>query len=202
MDILLPPAGTGPGVVVAHAWWGLNQTIRDYGAALAKQGYVVGLPDLFDGKIADTIAGAEELAQTPRTPNAGDRLRSAIAELAAHDAVTGDKVAAVGFSFSGFHLLALASATDVPLSRMVIHYAVRPVGDGHIPVLVHFAENDPFESTEDMIELTKQLQADGAPNAAYTYPGTRHWFVEPDRPEYDADEAELAWERTLTFLKG
>nr|ALS91270.1 dienelactone hydrolase family [uncultured bacterium] len=202
MDILLPPTGTGPGVVVAHAWWGLNQAIRDYGAALAKQGFVVGLPDLFDGKIADTIEGAEALASTDRSPNAGERLRSAIAELAAHDAVSGDKVAAVGFSFSGFHLFGLAGADDVPLNRLVIHYATRQVGAQHVPMLVHFAENDPFESTEDMLEVTKALAADGAPNAAYTYPSTRHWFVEPDRPEYDADEAKLAWDRTLAFLRG
>lgn len=202
MDILLPPAGTGPGIVVAHAWWGLNQAIRDYGAALAKEGFVVALPDLFDGKIADTIEGAEELADTDWSPNAGERLRSAITELAAHEAVTGDQVAAVGFSYSGWHLFGLANASDVPLGRLVIHYATRQVGPQHVPLLVHFAENDPFESTEDMLGVSKGLAADGPPNAAFTYPGTRHWFVEPDRPEYDAEEAALAWQRTLAFLRG
>ncbi|RYE09610.1 MAG: dienelactone hydrolase family protein [Hyphomicrobiales bacterium] len=202
MIILLPEGGKGPGVVVAHAWWGLNQAIRDYGAKLAKEGFVVGLPDLFDGQIADTIEGAEQLADTDWSPNAGERLRDAIMALAAHEAVTGDKVAAVGFSYSGWHLFGLANAPDLPLSRLVIHYATRQIGPQHVPMLVHFAQNDPFESGEDMAEVTKALTADGPPNAAYTYPGTRHWFVEPDRPEYDADEAAVAWERTLGFLKG
>ena len=62
MDILLPPSGTGPGVVVAHAWWGLNKTIRAYGMTLAAQGFVVALPDLFDGRLATTVEGAQELA--------------------------------------------------------------------------------------------------------------------------------------------
>jgi len=53
MEILFPAAGHGPGVVVAHAWWGLNQTIRDYGAALVDQGFVVGLVDLFEGRVTD-----------------------------------------------------------------------------------------------------------------------------------------------------
>jgi carboxymethylenebutenolidase len=35
----------------------------------------------------------------------------------------------------------------------------------------------------------------------YRYPGTGHWFCEPDRTDaYDPTAAELAWERTLTFL--
>jgi carboxymethylenebutenolidase len=202
MDLLLPPSGTGPGVVVAHAWWGLNQTVRDYGAWLAKHGFVVGLPDLFDGKVATTIDGAQELADTDWSPNAADRLQDAIAELAKNDAVRGDTVALVAFSYSGFHAYGLAGRGELPLSRVVIYYATRRLAIGHVPVLVHFAENDPFEATEDMKEVAEELAKDGPPNAAFTYPGTTHWFAEADRPEYDEAAAELAKTRTLDFLRG
>jgi carboxymethylenebutenolidase len=201
MDILLPPSGAGPGVVVAHAWWGLNQTIRDYGVWLAKQGFVVGLPDLFNGKVATSIEAAQELADTDWSPNAADRLQDAIAELAKNDAVRGDKVALVAFSYSGFHAYGLAGRAELPLSRVVIHYATRRLANRHLPVLVHFAENDPFESTEDIKEVADGLAADGTPNAAYSYAGTTHWFAEADRPEYDEAAAELAKARTLDFLR-
>jgi carboxymethylenebutenolidase len=36
----------------------------------------------------------------------------------------------------------------------------------------------------------------------HLYPGTGHWFVEPNQPDvYNAAAAELVWDRTLDFLK-
>jgi carboxymethylenebutenolidase len=60
--LALPERGDGPGVLVLHAWWGLNSTIRDICSRLAGAGFVAFAPDLYHGKVADTIAGAETLA--------------------------------------------------------------------------------------------------------------------------------------------
>ena len=62
LEVLTPKAGKGPGVLVVHPWWGLNRTTRGYGAALAAEGFVVGLADLFEGETASTI---EEAGATP-----------------------------------------------------------------------------------------------------------------------------------------
>ena len=93
MDILLPPSGKGPGVLVAHPWWGLNRTIRDYGAALAEEGFVVGLVDAFGGEVTTEIARAEEFLGK-YMQSAGPVVAAAVRELAEHPAVTGAGVGA------------------------------------------------------------------------------------------------------------
>ena len=67
--------------------------------------------------------------------------------------------------------------------------------------LGHFAEHDDFEPLDSVRALETTIRAAGREVTFHVYPGTGHWFVEPHRPEYDAAAADLAWERTLTFLK-
>lgn len=198
MDVLLPESGTGPGVLVAHPWWGLNNTIRAYGAALAREGFVVGLPDLFNGAIATTIEAAEA-QMTANFETGTDKVRAAIIDLSSNPAVTGKHVGAVGFSYGGFHLLRQLADTTLPLSRAVIYYATYPLPPIHVPVLAHLAEQDDFESNADMQALTAALAS--SPNAVHTYAATKHWFAESDRPEYDEAAAKLAFDRTVEFLR-
>ena len=60
--LAVPRDGKGPGILVLHAWWGLNNTIKDFCTRLADSGFLAFAPDLYHGKIADTIAGAEMLS--------------------------------------------------------------------------------------------------------------------------------------------
>ena len=196
MDIVLPSGGKGPGVVVAHPWWGLNQTIRNYAAALAKEGFVVALPDLFDGDITTSIETAETLIRK-HWETAGQRLDTAFEELGAHRAVSGDGLGAIGFSFGGFHLLEAIEQGDTRIARLVVYYATHPLPSQHAPIMAHLASDDPYESQADMDALAANIGG-----SAYTYPGTKHWFAEADRPEYDKAAADLAFSRSGAFLKG
>ncbi|HEU4571515.1 MAG TPA: dienelactone hydrolase family protein, partial [Candidatus Limnocylindrales bacterium] len=61
-----PASGDGPGVLVLHAWWGLNETIRSYAERLAGEGFVALAPDLFGGTVADTIEAADAASSEVR----------------------------------------------------------------------------------------------------------------------------------------
>lgn len=196
MDILLPPSGTGPGVLVAHPWWGLNRTIRDYGAALAEQGFVVALPDLFGGDVTTSIEVAETQIRK-HWETANPLLDAALDQLGEHRAVTGNGLGAVGFSFGGFHLLEMIDRGDSRLARLAVYYATHPIPAQHVPIMAHLASDDPYESEADMDALAANIG-----ETAYTYLGTQHWFAEADRPEYNAPAAALAFDRTIAFLRG
>jgi carboxymethylenebutenolidase len=70
-------------------------------------------------------------------------------------------------------------------------------------ILGHFAEEDEWEPPADETRrVQEELRGAGMDVTFHIYPGTGHWFFEENRPDaYNAGAAQLAWERTLEFLR-
>jgi dienelactone hydrolase len=98
----------------------------------------------------------------------------------------------------------LTAAEDATVGALVVCYGTAgPVDWSRSAAAVqgHFAENDPFETAENVDELEAALKDAGRRVEIFRYPGASHWFLEPDRPEYDEAAATLAWGRILGFLR-
>jgi carboxymethylenebutenolidase len=204
--LALPPTGNGPGILVLHAWWGLNNTIKAFCTRLAQAGFVVFAPDLYHGQIADTIAGAEALgtALDNNHLQAKTEILNATSFLNQHLDQPGRGLAVIGFSLGAYYALDLATAHPENIHSVILFYGTGPADFSHSQAayLGHFAGNDEYEPPANVNELEEALRQAGRPVTFHTYPGTGHWFFEPDRPDaYNQAAANLAWDRTLAFLK-
>ncbi len=210
-----PDAATGsgaPGVIVLHAWWGLTEPFRQVCDRLAQAGFVALAPDLYRGKTTANVEEAEALVnalQEERERVDGDiagavRFLSQRAAVGSSSSTSSDSLGVIGFSLGGAYALDLSVSMPEQVAAVVIFYATYTGLDyrgAPAAYLCHFAENDPFEPVESVTEMERDLQAAGKQATLYTYPGTTHWFFEANRPDaYNAEAANLAWERTLAFL--
>ena len=59
--LAVPLQPDAPGVIVLHAWWGLNPFFKGLCDQLASEGFVAFAPDLNNGKVARTVDEAEKL---------------------------------------------------------------------------------------------------------------------------------------------
>lgn len=207
--LAVPRHGSGPGVLVLHAWWGLTEPFLQVCDRLAEEGFVALAPDLYHGKTTAVVEEAQTLSKTLGQNEQSWRndITDAAQILRQHEA-TGmagghGKLALVGFSLGGAYALTLSTILAAESAAVVTFYASYPgleYTSAQAAYLCHFAEDDPFEPAESVAEMEQELRAAGRPVTVYTYPGTRHWFFEANRPEYDAEAAGLAWQRTITFL--
>lgn len=204
--LALPPAGSGGGVLVLHAWWGLNDTIKAVCTRLADAGFTAFAPDLYHGQIAQTIPEAQALGQAvdARFLQTGAEVTDAAAFLSERAGQAGRGLAVIGFSLGAFYALDLSASAPELVHSVVLFYGTGEAdfSRARAAYLGHFAENDPYEPQAGVDALEESLKRAGRPVTFYRYSGTGHWFFEPDRPDaYDPSAASLAWERTLAFLK-
>jgi len=184
------------GVLVLHAWWGLNDDVRAYAKRLAGEGFTVETPDLYGGRVATDIPGAEALMK------ARDRERGqADIDAAADRLMKTGAFAVVGWSMGGSLGWDLLQRRPGTVAALVDHYGGGEPREGLPPILGHYGELDDDPPVAMVRELEGKLRAVGHRPEFHYYPGAKHWFAEPSRPQYDASAAALAWERTVGFLR-
>jgi len=199
-----PEAGTGKGVLVLPAWWGLNPFFRRLCDRLAQEGFVALAPDLYHGATAATIEEAMKLRSKLKQETVSQGITRAAEHLHTISGVGGQAIGVVGFSLGGYYALWLAEQVAVQVAATVVFYGTRNSGytGSQSAFQFHFAETDDYVAASGMKKLQKSLQAAGKEAEFYTYTGATHWFFENDRPDaYKAQAADLAWSRAIEFLK-
>ncbi len=180
-----PPAGQGPGVLVLHPWWGLNDTIKAYCSRLAAAGYVVFAPDLYHGVVTAVIDEANELVQSLDHEAAAADVAAAVAYLDEQAGRPAGGLATIGFSMGAWYAAEASGRFPDRVRAVVLYYGAAP-GDysrSRASYLGHFAENDPYEEREYIEATESDLRRDGRPVTFHVYPGTTHWFAEADRDD-------------------
>src|SRR5919109_5382684 len=196
------PEGARGGVVVLHAWWGLNDDVIAYADRLADAGFAVIAPDMFRGQVATEPEDAERLSNEGDAGIAGDVAWAAIDRLA--DELGPDvPIGVLGWSFGAAYAIWSPSVRDSARATVAYYgtYTEPFIAEATAPLLGHFAEHDPFTSEDDIRELEEAYRKAGRAITTYRYPGTGHWFAEPSRDAYRPEAAELAFERTVAYLR-
>jgi carboxymethylenebutenolidase len=203
--LAVPAQPNAPGVILLHAWWGLNSIFKDLCDRLASEGFVAFAPDLYNGKIAKTIDEAKQLMPENEEEQIHPIVAVAPDFLRDRPEVSKDPLSVIGFSMGAAWALVLASERPEDIGKMVLFYGnYEGLGVSKIraDILGHFADMDEFEPLEGVRATEAAMRTARLSPTFYVYPDTKHWFFENDRPEFNPQAAELAWTRTLEFLRG
>ena len=121
--------------------------------------------------------------------------------------VQGHEVGAVGFCLGG-GLSVWAAASCPNIAAAVTFYYVMPHGKPDFskiegPLLGHFGTSDEFVSVDEAKALEDELRDAGVRVSFQFYESAGHAFFNDTNRlgTYDREAAELAWERTLSFLR-
>jgi carboxymethylenebutenolidase len=192
------------GVVVVHENRGLNAWVEDVARRVALEGYAAIAPDALSplgGTPADPDKAREMIMGLDRTANTKNFV-AAVAYLKTGPQATG-KVACMGFCWGGGVTNQVAvNAPD--LTAAVPFYGMQPTAD-EVPkikaaMLLQYAGEDQ-RIDAGIPAFEEALKKAGVNYTIHMYPGAKHAFMNDTGANYDKEAAELAWTRTVAFLK-
>jgi carboxymethylenebutenolidase len=193
------------GVVVIHENRGLNAHIEDVTRRFALEGFLALAPDALSplgGTPEDSEKAPALLGQLDKEKNTKNFV-SAAEYLRTHPLSTG-KVGVVGFCWGG--AMANQVAVHSPdLVAAVPYYGAAPAAED-VPkikasLLLHYAGIDE-RINAGIPAFEAALKAATKDYKLYMYEGAQHAFNNDMAPtRYNKDAAQLAWQRTIAFLK-
>lgn len=195
-----------PGLIVIQEWWGLNDNIRTMTRRLAAEGYTALAVDLYDGAVAENPDDARTLVQAAMQNS--ERLTQNV--VAAYNYLTDEqqasKVGSIGWCFGGSWSLNTALALPTDLDAAVIYYGGQISTDPAVlspltmPIQGHFGALDSNPSPETVQAFETALNDLGKSTEIYMYEDANHAFANPSGTRYNAEAADLAWQRTTEFF--
>jgi len=207
--IAAPRAATGkkiPAVLVVHENRGLNRHIEDVTRRFAKAGFFAAAPDFLSGQ-GGTPADEDKAREAVGKLDLAASVAEAVAALEVLRGLkhNNGKVGAVGFCWGGAFVNRLAVAAGPDLDAGVAYYGPAPDPAEAVkvkaPMLLHYAGlDDRVNGTGG--PWTDALRKAGDAVEAFTYPGVNHAFNnDTSADRYDKAAADLAWSRTIDFLR-
>ena len=182
-------AGSRPGVLVVHEWWGVNDYARRRANMLAELGYTgmavdmygggrqAGNPDeagqLMNGLLADMVTVRE-------------RFNAGLEQLQAHESTDASKSAAIGYCMGGGIVLHMARY-GAALNAVASFHGALPLGiaaageGGEVTarIAVYHGEDDQFFTAEQVAEFKAEMRKTSADCLFVPLPGALHGFTNP-----------------------
>jgi carboxymethylenebutenolidase len=206
--LAVPASGSGPGVIVIQEWWGLTDHIVAVSDKLAAEGFVALAPDLYGGKTTHDSDEAGSLMMSLPVEQAALDLAGAVDFLVGHEAVTSTQLGAIGFCMGGGFVLMLAAQQGERLAAAVPFYGVGPAVPATYAGVTaaiqgHYAENDDFFPADQAREQAEQIRTESGAEVEYFFYPAGHAFHNDGNTmgTYDKEQADLAWNRAVEFLK-
>ena len=180
--------GKGPGILVVHEWWGLNDYARNRAKMLAQLGYTALAVDMYgEGKQAkhpdDAGKFSSEVMKNFDTAKA--RFTAAELFLKKQPTVDPERIAAIGYCFGGGVVLNMArQGADLKavasFHGMLTAVQVAQPGMVKAKIRVYTGADDKFVPAEAVEGFRKEMADANADVKIISYPGAVHSFTNPD----------------------
>ncbi|MEU5030928.1 dienelactone hydrolase family protein [Streptomyces milbemycinicus] len=184
-------------ILLLHSMYGLRPAVHAAADRLRAAGHEVHVPDLFEGRTADS---AEDGMALKEEIGKDELLHRAVVTAAP---LSDRGVVYAGFSLGGSIAQNLALGDEKARGLLLLHgtsdIAEDATADG-LPVQLHVADPDPFEPHDWLNAWYLRMGRAGADVEIYRYPGAGHLFTDPELPDYDEEAAEATWKVALGFL--
>jgi len=196
-----------PGMVLIQEWWGIEPHIRDLAQKLAAEGFVVGVPDLFHGKIATEPNDAQKMIMMIRgnVDRAAREIIGALDTVKSMPNVDPKKLGLMGFCVGGFMTYFIASRYP-DLGAVVPFYGAgydptpEEVAKVNAPVLAFYGSRDDAVPMEQIQKIERMYKQAGKDFTVKVY-DAGHAFINPAHGMGNEKAAAEAWPLAVNFLK-